>query len=96
MFGVVCGGAEYCTAPLPASHPLARLFPLCLLSASGVVSLSQALCSSDEYSNTLLHLDLSKNPGVLSGDDASVREHQPKTRQTLAALYLCAALPPKT
>lgn len=40
----------------------------------GVVSLSQALCSCDEYSNSLLHLDLSKNPGVLSGDDASVRE----------------------
>uniref|UniRef100_A0AAX7U4G7 CARMIL C-terminal domain-containing protein n=1 Tax=Astatotilapia calliptera TaxID=8154 RepID=A0AAX7U4G7_ASTCA len=36
---------------------------------SGVVSLSQALCSSDEYSNSLLHLDLSKNPGVLSGED---------------------------
>lgn len=45
-----------------------------LLNLPGVVSLSQALCSSDEYSNSLLHLDLSKNPGVLSGDDASVRE----------------------
>lgn len=45
------------------------------LSLSGVASLSQALCSSDEYSNSLLHLDLSKNPGVLSGEDASVREH---------------------
>lgn len=44
---------------------------------SGVVSLSQALCSSDEYSNSLLHLDLSKNPGVLSGEDASVRKHKP-------------------
>lgn len=39
----------------------------------GVVSLSQALCSSDDYSNSLLHLDLSKNPGVLSGEDATVR-----------------------
>lgn len=44
---------------------------------SGLVSLSQALCSSDEYSNSLLHLDLSKNPGVLSGEDASVRKHKP-------------------
>uniref|UniRef100_A0A8C7YBA5 Capping protein regulator and myosin 1 linker 3 n=1 Tax=Oryzias sinensis TaxID=183150 RepID=A0A8C7YBA5_9TELE len=34
-----------------------------------VVSLSQALCSSDDYSNSLLHLDISKNPGVLSGED---------------------------
>lgn len=42
------------------------------LSSSGVVSLSQALCSSDDYSNSLLHLDLSKNPGVLSGEDATV------------------------
>ncbi|XP_014845614.1 PREDICTED: leucine-rich repeat-containing protein 16B-like [Poecilia mexicana] len=41
------------------------------LTSKGVVSLSQALCSSDEYSNSLLHLDLSKNPGVLSGEDAS-------------------------
>uniref|UniRef100_A0A3P9Q7T8 Leucine-rich repeat-containing protein 16B-like n=1 Tax=Poecilia reticulata TaxID=8081 RepID=A0A3P9Q7T8_POERE len=41
------------------------------LTSRGVVSLSQALCSSDEYSNSLLHLDLSKNPGVLSGEDAS-------------------------
>lgn len=39
----------------------------------GVVSLSQALCSADDYSNSLLHLDLSKNPGVLSGEDATVR-----------------------
>uniref|UniRef100_A0A671U0K3 CARMIL C-terminal domain-containing protein n=1 Tax=Sparus aurata TaxID=8175 RepID=A0A671U0K3_SPAAU len=39
------------------------------LDNQGVVSLSQALCSSDEYSNSLLHLDLSKNPGVLSGED---------------------------
>ena len=37
------------------------------------MSLSQALCSSDDYSNSLLHLDLSKNPGVLSGEDATVR-----------------------
>jgi hypothetical protein len=37
-----------------------------------VVSLSQAICSSDEYSNSLLHLDLSKNPGLLSGEDVSV------------------------
>ncbi|XP_027884103.1 capping protein, Arp2/3 and myosin-I linker protein 3-like isoform X3 [Xiphophorus couchianus] len=41
------------------------------LTSKGVMSLSQALCSSDEYSNSLLHLDLSKNPGVLSGEDAS-------------------------
>ncbi|XP_034036370.1 capping protein, Arp2/3 and myosin-I linker protein 3-like [Thalassophryne amazonica] len=41
------------------------------LTSKGVVSLSQALCSCDEYSNSLLHLDLSKNPGVLSGEDAS-------------------------
>ncbi|KPP70118.1 hypothetical protein Z043_111078 [Scleropages formosus] len=42
------------------------------LSSKGVMSLSQALCSSDDYSNSLLHLDLSKNPGVLSGEDATV------------------------
>lgn len=42
----------------------------------GVVSLSQALCSSDDYSNSLLHLDLSRNPGVLSGDDATVTAFQ--------------------
>ncbi|XP_017276400.1 capping protein, Arp2/3 and myosin-I linker protein 3 isoform X4 [Kryptolebias marmoratus] len=41
------------------------------LSSKGVVSLSQALCSCDDYSNSLLHLDLSKNPGVLSGEDAT-------------------------
>ncbi|XP_038136666.1 capping protein, Arp2/3 and myosin-I linker protein 3-like isoform X2 [Cyprinodon tularosa] len=41
------------------------------LTSKGVVSLSQALCSNNEYSNSLLHLDLSKNPGVLTGDDAS-------------------------
>uniref|UniRef100_A0A3Q0R789 Capping protein regulator and myosin 1 linker 3 n=1 Tax=Amphilophus citrinellus TaxID=61819 RepID=A0A3Q0R789_AMPCI len=41
------------------------------LSSKGVVSLSQALCSADDYSNSLLHLDLSKNPGVLSGEDAT-------------------------
>ncbi|XP_048867473.1 capping protein, Arp2/3 and myosin-I linker protein 3 isoform X2 [Brienomyrus brachyistius] len=41
------------------------------LSSKGVVSLSQALSSSDDYSNSLLHLDLSKNPGVLSGEDAT-------------------------
>uniref|UniRef100_A0AAY4AP82 Capping protein regulator and myosin 1 linker 3 n=1 Tax=Denticeps clupeoides TaxID=299321 RepID=A0AAY4AP82_9TELE len=41
------------------------------LSSKGVVSLSQALCSSDDYSNSLLHLDLSKNPGILSGEDAT-------------------------
>ncbi|TDH06083.1 hypothetical protein EPR50_G00130240 [Perca flavescens] len=41
------------------------------LSSKGVVTLSQALCSSDDYSNSLLHLDLSKNPGVLSGEDAT-------------------------
>ncbi|TNM87511.1 hypothetical protein fugu_005732 [Takifugu bimaculatus] len=41
------------------------------LDNQGVVSLSQALCSTDAYSNSLLHLDLSRNPGVLSGEDAS-------------------------
>ncbi|CAL8270433.1 unnamed protein product [Arctogadus glacialis] len=41
------------------------------LSSKGVVSLSHAICSSDEYSNSLLHLDLSKNPGLLSGEDVS-------------------------
>nr|XP_055059079.1 capping protein, Arp2/3 and myosin-I linker protein 3 isoform X2 [Misgurnus anguillicaudatus] len=41
------------------------------LSSKGVTSLSQALCSSDDYSNSLLHLDLSKNPGILSGEDAT-------------------------
>uniref|UniRef100_A0A3B3BXA4 Capping protein regulator and myosin 1 linker 3 n=1 Tax=Oryzias melastigma TaxID=30732 RepID=A0A3B3BXA4_ORYME len=41
------------------------------LTSKGLVCLSQALCSSDEYSNSLLHLDLSKNPGILSGEDAS-------------------------
>ncbi|XP_077390173.1 capping protein, Arp2/3 and myosin-I linker protein 3-like isoform X4 [Festucalex cinctus] len=41
------------------------------LTSKGVVSLSMALNSSDEYSNSLLHLDLSKNPGILSGDDSS-------------------------
>ncbi|XP_056325299.1 capping protein, Arp2/3 and myosin-I linker protein 3 [Danio aesculapii] len=43
------------------------------LSSKGVTSLSQALCSSDDYSNSLLHLDLSKNPGILSGEDATGR-----------------------
>ncbi|KAK6310972.1 hypothetical protein J4Q44_G00190270 [Coregonus suidteri] len=41
------------------------------LSSKAVVSLSQALCSSDDYTNSLLHLDLSKNPGILSGEDAT-------------------------
>ncbi|XP_077463787.1 capping protein, Arp2/3 and myosin-I linker protein 3-like isoform X1 [Stigmatopora argus] len=41
------------------------------LTSKGVMSLSMALNSNDEYSSSLLHLDLSKNPGVLSGDDAS-------------------------
>ncbi|XP_033820575.2 capping protein, Arp2/3 and myosin-I linker protein 3-like isoform X2 [Periophthalmus magnuspinnatus] len=41
------------------------------LTSKGMASLSQALSSSDEYSNSLLHLDLSKNPGVLSGEDCS-------------------------
>ncbi|XP_062857207.1 capping protein, Arp2/3 and myosin-I linker protein 3-like [Trichomycterus rosablanca] len=41
------------------------------LSSKGVVSLSQALCSNDDYSNSLLHLDLSKNPGILSGEEAT-------------------------
>ncbi|XP_061744135.1 LOW QUALITY PROTEIN: capping protein, Arp2/3 and myosin-I linker protein 3-like [Nerophis ophidion] len=41
------------------------------LTSKGLMSLSLALNSSDQYSNSLLHLDLSKNPGILSGDDAS-------------------------
>uniref|UniRef100_A0A8C8LVC2 Capping protein regulator and myosin 1 linker 3 n=1 Tax=Oncorhynchus tshawytscha TaxID=74940 RepID=A0A8C8LVC2_ONCTS len=42
------------------------------LNSKGLDSLvSQTLCYSDEYSNSLLHLDLSKNPGFLSGEDAS-------------------------
>lgn len=49
----------------------------------GVVSLSQALCSSDDYSNSLLHLDLSKNPGVLSGEDATVRNTHTDTYTVL-------------
>ncbi|XP_060729891.1 capping protein, Arp2/3 and myosin-I linker protein 3 isoform X1 [Tachysurus vachellii] len=40
-------------------------------SSKGVSSLSQALCSTEDYSNSLLHLDLSKNPGILSGEDAT-------------------------
>uniref|UniRef100_A0AAY4AP72 Capping protein regulator and myosin 1 linker 3 n=1 Tax=Denticeps clupeoides TaxID=299321 RepID=A0AAY4AP72_9TELE len=46
-----------------------RCFVMSASLLSGVVSLSQALCSSDDYSNSLLHLDLSKNPGILSGED---------------------------
>lgn len=56
--------------PSPFSSPMGHLLSAML----GVVSLSQALCSSDDYSNSLLHLDLSKNPGVLSGEDATVRD----------------------
>lgn len=57
----------------PSSCLSSPLF--CFTSSTlGVVSLSQALCSSDDYSNSLLHLDLSKNPGVLSGEDATVRD----------------------
>lgn len=58
----------------------------CLL-FSGVVSLSQALCSNNEYSNSLLHLDLSKNPGVLTGDDASVRQHNPSKPEHAVLLF---------
>lgn len=50
----------------------------------GLVSLSQALCSSDDYSNSLLHLDLSKNPGVLSGDDATVSTNVPNNFKLLS------------
>lgn len=56
--------------------------PSICTSLSGVVSLSQALCSSDD-SNSLLHLDLSKNPGVLSGEDASVRKHNPSGNKNI-------------
>lgn len=74
----------------PSSSPPPPSVSPCL-SLPGVVSLSQALCSSDEYSNSLLHLDLSKNPGVLSGEDASVRKLSPpeKQKQTL----LCTSQP---
>uniref|UniRef100_A0A7N6BXB0 Capping protein regulator and myosin 1 linker 3 n=1 Tax=Anabas testudineus TaxID=64144 RepID=A0A7N6BXB0_ANATE len=33
------------------------------------ITLENAGLKSDEYSNSLLHLDLSKNPGILSGED---------------------------
>lgn len=65
------------------SKCFSRLSSFPSLCPLGVVSLSQALCSSDEYSNSLLHLDLSKNPGVLSGDDATVRKKHPHTFQFL-------------
>lgn len=61
------------------SSPLLHLLSSFLF--LGVVSLSQALCSSDDYSNSLLHLDLSKNPGVLSGEDATVRTTTNKSKQ---------------
>ncbi|XP_069044911.1 capping protein, Arp2/3 and myosin-I linker protein 3 isoform X2 [Lepisosteus oculatus] len=41
------------------------------LTSKGVVSLSQALCSNEEFSSSLLHLDLSKNPGILAGEEAA-------------------------
>ncbi|KAK6467805.1 capping protein [Huso huso] len=41
------------------------------ITSRGLVSLSQALCSSNEFSSSLLHLDLSKNPGILSGEEAA-------------------------
>lgn len=57
------------------SPPLLLVYQLFVFfSWLGVVSLSQALCSCDDYSNSLLHLDLSKNPGVLSGEDATVSD----------------------
>ncbi|CAL8277875.1 unnamed protein product [Lota lota] len=56
---------------LACSHFLSLSFSLVHSPLFGVVSLSQALCSSDDYSNSLIHLDLSRNPGVLSGDDAT-------------------------
>lgn len=59
------------------------LFDIFLSFLPGVTSLSQALCSSDDYSNSLLHLDLSKNPGILSGEDATVRA------ETHACFYNC-------
>uniref|UniRef100_A0A8C9STJ0 CARMIL pleckstrin homology domain-containing protein n=1 Tax=Scleropages formosus TaxID=113540 RepID=A0A8C9STJ0_SCLFO len=46
-----------------------RLLNLSKTSLSSKGAFSRALCSTDEYSNSLLHLDLSKNPGVLSGED---------------------------
>ncbi|XP_041092725.1 capping protein, Arp2/3 and myosin-I linker protein 3 isoform X2 [Polyodon spathula] len=41
------------------------------ITSRGLVSLSQALCSSNEFSSSLLHLDLSKNAGILSGEEAA-------------------------
>ncbi|TNM98103.1 hypothetical protein fugu_014349 [Takifugu bimaculatus] len=35
------------------------------------ISFLKRCVQADDYSNSLLHLDLSKNPGVLSGDDAT-------------------------
>lgn len=73
--------------PLLFFHLLSHLFCFSPLSPQGVVTLSQALCSSDDYSNSLLHLDLSKNPGVLSGEDATVRD----TKQTQIVLRKIAS-----
>ncbi|XP_076828794.1 capping protein, Arp2/3 and myosin-I linker protein 3 isoform X2 [Brachyhypopomus gauderio] len=41
------------------------------LDNQGVASLTQALSSSDDCSSSLLYLDLSRNPGMLSGEDAT-------------------------
>lgn len=66
-----------------SSSPSCLLFP-----PLGVVTLSQALCSSDDYSNSLLHLDLSKNPGVLSGEDATVSDTHTNAQIKCASIQL--------
>jgi hypothetical protein len=67
-----------------------RLFLNEWICLSGVVSLSQALCSSDDYSNSLLHLDLSKNPGILSGEDATVRPAHQHATCTRTRTHRCS------
>ena len=62
----------------------------------GVMSLSQALCSSDDYSNSLLHLDLSKNPGILSGEDATVRPAHQHATCTRTRTHRCSACNTRT
>lgn len=79
---------EQLSPTLPPASVSFSLSSICTFLSLGVVSLSQALCSSDEYSNSLLHLDLSKNPGVLSGEDASVRKHNPSGNKNIVCSVL--------